>query len=293
MTSFFERISQEPKKLTPSERKLVKYLLTNYPNGILDSASSIARQLVISPSTVVRFFSKIGYDDFASAQREVRLEISAKLASPFQRASATLPFDTSPSKKLIDEILEADIRNLKATRNTLDLKSVEQAVKLLVSSAEKKRNILLVGEKNSFGVAQYLRTQLNMCLPNVFLLDSRQSMVADDLIRTTKSDVLLAISIRRYSTTTIRVAEHFNSMGATVIGIIDSPTSPLAKLSNLKIYVQTSSPYAFDSYTSVFYICNVLLSMVANAKKVELHNTLKRGEDLWQRFQTFQQGMDT
>jgi len=293
MTSFFERLSQEPKKLTPSERKLVKYLLTSYPNGILDSASSIARQLVISPSTVVRFFSKIGYDDFAAAQREVRLEISAKLASPYQRASATLPFDTSSSKQLLDEILEADIGNLKATRNNLDLKSVEQIVKLLVSSADKKRNILLVGEKNSFGVAQYLRTQLNMCLPNVSLLDSRQSMVADDLIRTTKSDVLLAISIRRYSTTTIRVAEHFNSLGATVIGIIDSPTSPLAKLASLKLYVHTSSPYAFDSYTSVFYTCNVLLSMVANAKKVELHDTLKRGEDLWQRFQTFQQGMDT
>ncbi|MFY9346518.1 MAG: RpiR family transcriptional regulator, partial [Orrella sp.] len=84
---FFERLSQGASKLTPSERKLVEYLLLTHPNGILDSANAIARHLAISPSTVVRFFSKIGYKNFAAAQREVRLEISTKFASPSQRAS--------------------------------------------------------------------------------------------------------------------------------------------------------------------------------------------------------------
>ena len=289
---FFERLSHGASKLTPSERKLVDYLLSTHPNGILDSANAIARLLGISPSTVVRFFSKIGYKSFAAAQREVRLEIAAKLASPSQRASVTLPFEKAPSQQLINDVLEADISNLKTTKNNLDLKTLEQIVGILVSRNKPQRRIYLIGEKNSFAAAQFLRTQLNLCLPNVQILESRHSTVADNLLWISDSDVLLVISMRRYSTTSVRVAEYFKSIGALVIGIVDSPASPIAEIADHKLYASTNSPSAFDSYTAVFYICNLLLAMVSIATKEQLQQTLDRGEALWRHFSIFQQALE-
>ena len=289
---FFERLSQGASKLTPSERKLVEYLLLTHPNGILDSANAIARHLAISPSTVVRFFSKIGYKSFAAAQREVRLEISTKFASPSQRASVTLPFEKAPSRQLINDVLEADIGNLRTTKNNLDLRTLEQIVSLLVSRNKPQRRIYLVGEKNSFAAAQFLRTQLNLCLPNVQILESRHSTVADNLLWIGAQDVLLVISMRRYSTTSIKVAEYFKSIGALVIGIVDSPASPIAEIAHHKLYASTTSPSAFDSYTAVFYLCNLLLAMVSIVTKAQLQQTLDRGEDLWRHFSIFQQALE-
>lgn len=281
---FFDRIAKNPRKLTQNETKLVNYIISCYPQGILDSATSIAKSVDVSPSTVVRFFSKLGYSSFADAQREARLEISSKLASPSQRANLTIK-NAHSLDSVLDNAFTFDKENLNATREAINMHDFQAIVDTLTKPVSGR--VYIAGAKNSYAVAHYLHTHLNMCLPNVQLLGADDTLLADNLLWASSQDILLAITIRRYSKVITQTAQHFKQLGASVMCITDSPLAPIAGLSDHHILFQTASASPFDSYTAAFSLCNALVSAVAWRRKKETEALLKRGEKLWNHFDVF------
>jgi DNA-binding MurR/RpiR family transcriptional regulator len=281
----FDRISAGSATFTKGEQALVDYLISHHPHGILDSATAIAKNIGVSPSTVVRFFSKLGYSSFAELQREIRSEISSKLASPSQRVDIAVRQEHT-LEAVIDNAFLYDKDNINSTRESLDLADVEAIVRILTKPGAAGR-IFIVGEKNSYAVAHYLHTHLNMCMRNVQILDTRQSLLADNLLWITESDVLFAISIRRYSKAVMQAASYFKQIGARVLSITDSPLAPIAGLSDYRMLIRTASASPFDSYTAAFCLCNALISAIAIRKKKEVETLLKRGDEIWNHFDTF------
>lgn len=68
--------------LTPSEEKIVRLLLTDYPTSGLGTASSLARRAGVSDPTVVRLVVKLGYEGFPDFQAKLLAEVEARLHSP-------------------------------------------------------------------------------------------------------------------------------------------------------------------------------------------------------------------
>ncbi|MEI2416025.1 MurR/RpiR family transcriptional regulator [Orrella sp. JC864] len=278
-----DRIAKGSATLTQREKALADYLIANYPHGALESATDIARKVGISASTVVRYFAKLGYPSFADVQREARTEISSKLSSPVQRVGITLGQDQS-LQHVVDNAFLLDKENLNATREGLDMAEMEAFVRRLTRG---NGRILVVGEKNSYPVAHYLHTHLNMCLPNVQMLDTRQSMLADSMMWVRQTDTLLAVTIRRYSRAVVQAARYFRHIGAPVLAVTDSPLSPIAALSDHRMLIRTASASPFDSYTAAFGLSNALISAVALSRKKEMGALLRRGDAIWKMFDTF------
>src|ERR1700741_1446860 len=90
-----QRISGYGRKLTRSEQRLNEELQTRYPQGLLESATSLAKKVGTSASTVVRLLAKLGYPSYAEAQLESRSEVTARLSSPATRADAVIADDAS------------------------------------------------------------------------------------------------------------------------------------------------------------------------------------------------------
>lgn len=282
--NFFDRIAARAQDFTQSEQTLVDYLIAHQPHGMLDSATGIAKKIGISPSTVVRFFSKMGYSSFAEAQREARNEIASKLASPAQRVN--LAIGREPTlQSIIDDSFLSDIDNIRATRESLDLKEFEAIVRIL--TRPRKGRVFIAGAKNSSAVASYLHTHLNMCMKGVHILEAQHSQLADNLLWVDEHDVLLAISIRRYAKTVVQAAQYFNSAGARVLAITDSPLAPIAGLADHRLLIYTASNSPFDSFTAVFGLCSALISAVSLRRKKEIDAVLKHGETLWRQIGTF------
>jgi DNA-binding MurR/RpiR family transcriptional regulator len=285
--TFFDRIAARAQDLTQSEQALVDYLIANQPHGMLDSATVIAGKIGVSPSTVVRFFSKMGYGSFVEAQREARNEIATKLASPAQRANLAIGREQTLESTVEDSFL-VDIDNIRATRESLDLKEFEAFVRLLTRPRQGK--VYIAGAKNTYGVAAYLQTHLNMCMKDVHILETQQSQVADSLLWVGKHDILLAISIRRYAKTVYQAARHFHAMGARVLAVTDSPLAPLAGVADHRLLVHTASHSPFDSFTAIHSLCNALVAAVSQRRKKEVDALLKHGETIWQEVGTFVDG---
>lgn len=280
----FDRIAKHPKKLTQNEARLVDYIVSCYPQGIFDSATDIAKKVGVSASTVVRFFAKLGYGSFGDLQREVRTEVSSKLASPSQRAQLTVKDECHPNT-ILDRVFTFDKDNLSATR---DANSVEefQGVVDAITRPEGGKTYLL-GVKNSYPVVHYLFTHLNMCMPDVHLLGARGTILPDELLWVSPQDTLIVVSIRRYGKHITQAAHHFRQAGAQVVSMTDSPLAPVAGLSHHRILFKTSSASPFDSYTAAFTLCNAVVAAVALRRKNDIEAILGRGEKLWSQFDIF------
>ena len=285
--NFFDRIAARAGDFTQSEQLLVDYLIAHQPHGMLDSATVIARKIGISPSTVVRFFSKMGYASFYEAQREARNEIASKLASPVQRADLSMGREYS-LQAVVDDSFLSDADNIRATRESLDLRELEAVVRLL--SRPRKGKIYVAGAKNAYAVAVYLHTHLNMCMQDVHILGATHSQLADSLLWVDEHDVLVAISIRRYARTVYHAARHFRAAGARVLAITDSPLSPIAGVAHHRLLIPTASNSPFDSFTALFSLCTALVSAVSWRRKKAVDTLLARGEDIWRDIGIFVEG---
>lgn len=272
-----ERLARQGAGLTASERALAEALERDYPHALLESATSLAARTGTSASTVVRLFAKLGYDSYAEAQREARAEVTALLQTAGQRAPVTIGTRRS-LQQCVDDALLHDQHNITATRDGLDMAAFEAIANRL---AQGKGRVFVLAQINSAPVAAWLALHLNMCRPGVHELGAGAVDATDQLLWIQPEDVLLAFSIRRYASGPVKLARRFREAGAQVLALTDSASAPLAAMAHERILVRTSNASPFDSYTAAFFLCNALVSAVAQLRHEAVSDALKRRDMLW------------
>src|SRR5260370_11615120 len=68
--------------LSPAERKLARVLLASYPIAGLESVARFAERAQVSPPTVTRFITKLGFSGYPEFPHAPRHEVPARLSSP-------------------------------------------------------------------------------------------------------------------------------------------------------------------------------------------------------------------
>ncbi len=277
-----DRLAQHGAALTASERALADALGRDYPHALLESATALAARIGTSASTVVRLFAKLGYASYAEAQREARAEVTAMLQTAGQRASVTIGTQRS-LQQCVDDTLLHDQHNITATRDGLDMPAFEA---MAARIAEGPGRVFVLAQINSAPVAAWLALHLNMCRPGVHELGAGSVAATDQLLWVQPEDTLLAFSIRRYASGPVKFAQRFRDAGAQVLAITDSPAAPLAALAHQRVQVRTSNASPFDSYTAAFFLCNALVSAVAQLRHEAVSEALKRRDGLWEHFES-------
>ena len=277
-----ERLARHRADLTGSERTLAEALQRDYPHALLESATALAARNGTSASTVVRLFAKLGYASYAEAQREARAEVTALLQTAGQRAPVTIGAERT-LQQCVDDALLHDQHNLAATRDGLNLAAFEAMATCL---AQDKGRVHVLAQINSAPVGSWLALHLNMCRPGVQELGAGAMDTTDQLLWVQPDDVLLVFSIRRYASGPAKVAQYFRDAGAQVLAITDSPAAPVATLAHHHLQVHTSNASPFDSYTAAFFLCNALVSAVAQLRHGAVPQVLARRDSLWDQFES-------
>ena len=277
-----ERLARHHADLTGSERALAEALQRDYPHALLESATALAARNGTSASTVVRLFAKLGYASYAEAQREARAEVTALLQTAGQRAPVTIGAERT-LQQCVDDALLHDQHNLSATREGLNLAAFEAMATCL---AQDKGRVHVLAQINSAPVGSWLALHLNMCRPGVQELGAGAMDTTDQLLWVQPDDVLLVFSIRRYASGPAKVAQYFRDAGAQVLAITDSPVAPVATLAHHHLQVHTSNASPFDSYTAAFFLCNALVSAVAQLRHGAVPQVLARRDSLWDQFES-------
>jgi len=226
--------------LTPSEEKIVRLLLTDYPGAGLGSASSLARRAGVSDPTVVRLAVKLGYEGYPDFQAKLLAEVEARLHSPLLMMEAKRP-SGSEDNPILAYLASVDEAMGKAASIT-PLTTYDRTARLIM---EAKGEIVLVGGRFSRHVAGMFAGYLLQFRPNVRDIGVLSSQSLDILADLGRKDVLVVFDYRRYQLDVVSFARQAAARDVRVVLFTDQWLSPVAEFAETTIVspLEVASPY--------------------------------------------------
>ena len=95
----------------------------------------------------------------------------------------------------------------------------------------------------------------------------------DDVARAGPGDVLVAMTFKPYRSDVVEAVNHAAEQGVTIIGLSDSPASPLVAGREHGFVVQTDSPQFFTSTIATGALLETLMAfVVADASPAVIEN---------------------
>jgi len=254
-----ELVRQRLNSLSLAERKLARVLLASYPIAGLESVVRFAERARVSPPTVTRFITKLGFSGYPEFQETLRNEVQARLSSPVSRYRDNEAGRGTDS--VLSDALEVATHNLKVTLDVLSHRDVNEAVELL---ADVRRRVMVLGGRVSAPLARYLAHQLHLLRPGIGLVDAERSTPAQELIDMRKGDILVIFDYRRYQADTIESAQVTSAQGCNVILFTDPWLSPASAFARQVIVTGVDQVGPFDSLVGAMAVVEGVVAAVLN-----------------------------
>lgn len=186
-----------------------------------------------------------------------------ELTSPSQRFGARLQRPSSAAA-LQARVIEQETRTL---AEALERVAADGSVAAAAATVVAGRRRFVAGTGKSFAYASLLAVDLSASLSNVTLVDGTLVRHVDVLADVRDTDVLVAVSLRRYRRETVTLGERFAAAGGAVVAVTDTAESPLVAVAGQSIVVPTASASFADSPTAVAAVLHLLATLTTASAK--------------------------
>jgi DNA-binding MurR/RpiR family transcriptional regulator len=262
-TLILERRESLPKRLVQ-----VADFAVQHPQEIaFGRVAELAKLANVQPSTMIRFAQALGYSGFSDLQLVFQSHARNRWPDYNVRLEALHEGNQGGDVlNLLDGLVEASCASVRDFRQSIDVEALEMAVDRLAAA----QTVYIVGVRRAFPVAVYLAYALQKLGVRSDLVDqlgglgSRQT----DLIGT--DDVLLAFSFTPYAGETLASARSAFQRGVPVVGITDSPFSPLVQVSSVWLEVAEADFGGFRSLSASFALATTLAIALVSKRQGEL-----------------------
>lgn len=267
-----KRIHSHYDVLPGSERALADLIL-EFPGDLLvHSATELSERGGVSKAAVTRFVKRLGYQDYREMQREVREAQDA--GEPIYLNTGLLGPTIDRSR--LQQHFERDIANLRQTFETLNPDDLGEVVGRCVAA----RRVWVLGFRNSYFVAAYLRRQLIQVRSDVTLVPAPGQVLMEDLAGATSEDLMIAVGLRRRTPTLGLAMKVVRDLGVPIAYITDRVAVATPKLATWTFPCQVRGVSLFDSYVAVMSLANYLCTEIVAAAGETGRARLSRIEDL-------------
>jgi DNA-binding MurR/RpiR family transcriptional regulator len=241
--------------LTQSQKRIAEAIVENPEFVAFATVDKLSARLGIASSTIVRFAYRLGLDGYPELQERVRELVRSRFRGADEGAGddnavAHLGQGTAAAS------LRHDLDNLRHTIADLDGATIEKAIGLLTAAPR----VFFTGGLASKALADYAAHTLNRLRGNVRMLSTDDASA--DILEMTADDVLVVISFPPYASQTLQVLKAARSRDVTIVGITDSPISPLGEV-DVTLSARVSGIGPQNSLVAPVAVVNVLLNGVA------------------------------
>jgi len=265
-----------PVRLTPSQVKVVDYLLATAEEAVFLTTAQLGRRLGVSDATVVRLAQALGFRGYKQLKDHLRRCLRARLDT-VSRLKRTV-VQVKSLEDVLTSVLQADLANLRLTAEAISVGTFSQVVKELHSRDEAH----IIGLRSAYSLAQFLASAMRYLGRNVHLLTPAAGDLWTDLGFIKPGSVLVALSFPRYTRLTIEVAEFYKESGGTVISFSDSAVSPLAVYSDYVLPCSFRIDSFMESFVSALSLLNAVVTGVAFLDGEKSLTRLRHLERLWE-----------
>jgi DNA-binding MurR/RpiR family transcriptional regulator len=159
---------------------------------------------------------------------------------------------------LYADMVEAAIRNIEETFAGVDADQMKRVAEVIWSS----RQVFTLGVGVNNSTARTFTYLASTGMKQFHAIPRPGSTPVDDLAWADEQDVLIAITCRPYRSEVVEAVRIAKEQGLTVIGISDSPASPIIIGSDHGFVVAADTPQFFPSSTATIALLETLLSFV-------------------------------
>lgn len=252
-----ELLQNNADNLTRAERQLSQSILVNYPVSGLGSITAVAKNAGVSTPTVARLVKKIGFSGFPEFQAALRNEVEATISDPIAKHDTWA--GQAPNEHIVNKFTDAVIENIRHSLGQLDIETFDQTCALL---ADTKRSLFIVGGRITRSLADYFFLHMQVLREDVTHIQAISNAWPHYLLDMKKDDVIVIFDVRRYETSTLRLAEMAAEAGAKIILFTDQWHSPIAKLADHTFSVKIVVPSAWDSSVTTMLVVETIIADV-------------------------------
>ena len=262
-----QKIADEFSALTPEVRKAATYVLENPLDIGVSTVREIAEAAKVKPNTLVRMARQVGfdgYDDFREPFRDairngtVNFQARAKWLQDIRKSDAL--------GELYADMVQGALNNIAESFAGISAQDLIGAATAIWES----RNVFTLGVGVNNANARNFTYLASTGMVQFHAIPKPGSTPVDDLAWADQHDVLIAITCKPYRSEVVEAVRIAKDQGMTIIGISDSPASPVIREATHGFVVAVDTPQFFPSSVSIIALLETLLSFVISVSSEEI-----------------------
>jgi DNA-binding MurR/RpiR family transcriptional regulator len=254
-----EDLTRKLPMLTPELHKAASYVLENRTAISVNSIRSLANAAMVKPNTLVRLARAVGFAGYEEFRKPFQVEvIHGRQTFPHR---ARWLQSLSKGGKLADlyAVMASDsIHNIQR----LFAETSAVAVKAVADEIIRARRTYVLRAGISNGLAENFVYLARMAVENVTAIPQDGAVPLDGLVRAQRGDVLLAMTFDPFRREVVEAVEVARKQGLFIVGISDSPTSPILTHAKHRFVVPTSSPQFLTSTVALSALLETLIAFL-------------------------------
>lgn len=212
--------------MPPSSKRIAQTILDSPEQVLALTIVQVARKANVSPSTVTRFCTSLGFSGFPEFKSSLRIE----LLSSDNRFRGHIHIDDSVPD-IIDKVFDLGVEGLRDTLVTLDLEELQRAAEAI----DRARGVFCAPTSIASGAIVSLLEHKLLNLGILLTHFNNPSMATRYIAMLQEGDVVIAVSHSGSSRIVIDFIEQCHDQGTTTICVTNHLDSPLAKVSDIRL----------------------------------------------------------
>ncbi len=246
MEKLIEAITRVLPALSPQMHRAAIYILDNPGAIAVNSMRAIASEARVSPPTMLRFAQRLGFKNYESFRDVFKQNIAGKgYGDRADDLRKSMDIEGVPG--LVRNTAAAAALGIERFQDPDFALAVERIADIIVKAPK----TFVVASGASFGQAISFHYVCRMALPNIELAAGLGIRPIDSLVSLKKSDAIIAITTSPYARQTVEVAKFAKSREARITAITDRRSSPVGRMSDAAVIIDTHSPHYFPSMVSL------------------------------------------
>ncbi|MEM1315913.1 MAG: MurR/RpiR family transcriptional regulator [Pseudomonadota bacterium] len=267
------RLADEWDALTPEAQKAARYVLENPAEVGVSTVREIAEAANVKPNTVVRMARQVGFEGYEDFRAPFREAIRQGGVSFPDRARWLQEIRRSGDLGgLYADMAEAAIRNIEDTFAGIGAEAMKAAAEAVWNS----RQVFVLGVGVNNASARSFTYLASTGMPRFHAIPRPGSTAIDDLAFADARDVVIAMSMRPYRSEVTEALEIAREQGLTIVGLSDSPASPVIRAADHGLVVAVETPQFFPSSIATIATLETLLSFVIAVGSEEIVERVER-----------------
>lgn len=281
-TDILSTIHSRMATFSKGQKRIANYIAASYDKAAFMTANKLGKMVNVSESTVVRFAVELGFDGYPSMQKALQDVVRNKLTAVQRIGVAN---DRFGKQDVVSKVLQSDMESIRMTSESLDRVSLGRAV----DAISRAKHIYIIGVRSSAAIALYMSFYFRNIFDNVRLVESSAtSEMMEQMLHVGANDVVIGISLPRYSSRTVKALEFARDCGAELVVITDSIDAPAAKLAHHVLLAKSDMVSVVDSLVAPMSLVNALIVSIGQRKEQEMSRIFENLEKIWEEYEVYE-----